>query len=315
MSSLIPRRGLLATAAASALLAACAGEAAAPGARTSLSPQQALQVGTQLSRELGSSIASLALGSGGGLALVASSAFAASSAFTRVASATAAAPCPAPDNMNDADHDGIPDNATFTFALPQCRTIVNGDTTDLTGSVRVSDPVFSPPPDLQAFGYRASIANLVVRLGSATADSSYTETRNGELALVAGTAGMAQEHAFDIVRVDHGGTSHLVTQWHATFVPATGTALVIGAPLPHGFFSAQGTTAWQRAEFARQFARQFAIATAQPLEFDPSCAATAPNRFRSGEVRAVVAGSGGQAFVRIVFANCAEPAITVQSGG
>ena len=304
MSTISLRRVLLAATGASAFAAACAKDASAPSATTGLTQQQAVQVGTQLAHEIGGAISSLGAGSTGSLALMASP------SLDRFGSALATTPCPSPDNTADADHDGVPDNATITFALPQCRTVLNGDTTEITGVVRLSDPVFSPPPDVKAFGYQATIANLVTRVGSAIRDSSFTETRNGALALVADSTGLAQAHAFDLVRVDAGGRSHLATTWQARFTPATGSALVLGAALPRGFFAAQGTTAWQRNDVAQQFA----IATARPLDVDPTCADTAPNKFRSGEVRAVVAGDARATFVRIVFANCAQPVITLQTG-
>ena len=305
MSTISLRRVLLAATGASAFAAACAKDASAPSATTGLTQQQAVQVGTQLAHEIGGAISSLGAGSTGSLALMASP------SLDRFGSALATTPCPSPDNTADADHDGIPDNATITFALPQCRTVLNGDTTEITGVVHLSDPVFSPPPDVKAFGYRATIANLVTRVAAANTDSSYTDTRSGAIALLAASTGIAQEHALDIVHVDKTGRSHLATTWHATFTPAPGASLVLGAALPHGFFAAQGTISWDRGDIARQFV----IATAQPLELDPSCADTAPNHFRSGEVRAVIAGDARATFVRIVFANCTEPVITLQTGG
>ena len=305
MPSITMRGALLATIGTSALVAGCHGDAAAPNNAAPLSAQQAVQVGTQLASELGRAITSLGAGAVGGFALVASP------SLERVASALAGTPCPTPDNVADADHDGIPDNATITFALPQCRTVVNGDTTEITGVVHLSDPVFSPPPDVRAFGYQATIANLVTRVRAANADSSFTDTRNGAMALVAGSTGMAQEHAVDVVRLDKDGRSHLASTWHATFTAAVGASFTIGGPLPHGLFAAQGTTAWERGDVSRQFA----IATTQPLEVDPTCADTSPNRIRAGEVRAVVAGAGSQAFVRIVFRDCLAPTITFQAGG
>jgi hypothetical protein len=291
--------GLGALASAAVLLGACSGDPAAPAAPT-LTTQQAAQVGTQVARDVGAALGALRLGGGNALALTAVAA-------DRAAAADVAAPCPAPSNTADADRDGIPDDATITFALPQCRTIVNGDTTEVTGTVRLADPVFSPPPDVQAFGYQAWLRDVVVRHVAAVADSSYTETRNGAIALMANAQGLVQAHALDVVRVDRAGTVHATTRWQATFAPATGSAFVIGGALPAGRFSVEGVSGWEKGANAQQFA----IATAVPLAYDPACAATQPNAFRSGEVRAVSAGAGGQAVVRIVFADCLAPTITL----
>lgn len=303
MSTMNSRRGLLAATCLTAILSACSQDAIGPGASTPLTQQQGMQVGARLSREIALSLNSLTLGGSGGVA----AASLRMSAHAALASADSGAPCPTPDNTTDSDHDGIPDNATMTFALPQCRHVTDGDTTEVTGVVHIADPVFSPPPDPQAFGYQATFVNLTVHFGAMDPDSSFTETRNGTDALLVSGQSLAQEHGFDIVHQDHNGTAHVVDLWHSTFSPAPGLALIVGSPLPHGFFAAQGQTSWQSGNAAQQFE----IATVRPLEYDPTCPANAVNPIRSGEVHAQVAGPGQQAFVRILFMDCEAPSVTV----
>jgi hypothetical protein len=265
-----------------------------------------MQVGGQLSREISASIGSITVRGASDLALR----YQPSLRISGAIAADVATPCPAPDNTKDSDHDGIPDSATVTFALPQCRTEADGDTTEVTGSVLLRDPVFSPPPDVQAFGYLAQFRNFTVRVAATNADSSYTQTRNGIDHVIATAAGTLQEHGFDITLVNHDGTAHITDEWHASFTPATGTTLTLGAALPRGFFTMAGATTWQRGAAGQQFT----IVTAQPLDVDPGCPATAATRFRSGEVRAALTGTGRQTVVRLVFADCGDPTITLLSG-
>ena len=302
MLRLTANRGGVAAASLAAILTACAHDAAAPGAASKITPQQAVAVGTRLSREIGTSLNALTLGGSGG--------FAAASLRTargvQRAAPAAGAPCPAIDNTTDSDHDGIPDNATLTFALPQCESVVNGDSTEVTGTVHLTDPVYSPPPSPAAFGYEASLSDLTVHFGAMDADSSFTDTRNGAELLLLGPQGLAQTHGFRIAHQDHGGLANVVDQWNATFTPAPGQALVPGVPLPPGFFAAQGHTSWARGDAVAQFE----IITAIPLAYDPTCPESAPNRIRSGEIHASFVGPGQQAYVRIVFADCAAPDVT-----
>jgi hypothetical protein len=49
--------------------------------------------------------------------------------------------CATVDDLTDADHDGAPDHATFTYALPACDfTGHRGGTLDVTGTIVLSDP-------------------------------------------------------------------------------------------------------------------------------------------------------------------------------
>ncbi len=304
MSMIKARSGGAAAVCLTAMLAACSHDTAGPGTTTPVTLAQAIQIGTQLSREMSLSLNALTLGGIGGFAAASLK----MSGHMAQASGGAGTPCPAPDNTADADHDGVPDNATLTFGLPQCRFIAAGDTTEVTGTVHITDPVFSPPPNPAAFGYQASFANLVVHFGAMHAESSFTDTRNGAEVLLVSGQGLAQEHGFDIMHQDRDGVAHVVDQWHATFTPATGSALVVGSPLPHGLFAAAGQTSWQRGNVGLAFQ----IATVRPLEYDPTCPESGANRIRSGEVHATIAGTGQLGFVRIVFAHCGATVVTVE---
>jgi hypothetical protein len=293
-------------------VAGCASDSTAPSSPT-LTDVEANRIGVHLAGELTASMS--IVGAGGNAAAIASTRGAPAriaAAFSRVSgrseSSTELTPaCPTLDNTIDTDGDGVPDDATATFALPQCRAIVANDTTEITGTVHVTDPVVSPPPNPQAFGFTAVLSNFTVRFGSADLSASFTETRNGGEGLVFAPAGLQQAHHMSIVRQDSGGTTLVTEQLQAAFAPAQGFALIPGHALPNGDFVASGASSWQHGSTGAEME----IATIVPLAYDASCAAGAPTPFRAGEVRARAVNPGAEAVVRIVFANCQAPTITL----
>jgi hypothetical protein len=287
-------------------LAACGRDSAAPAPAGSLTEQDAAAIGGRLSREIGASFAALSSGPRGGIA-----AAALRTAGPGTPANADVVGCPAVSDATDSDHDGVPDHAVLTFAQPACRSVENGDTILVSGVVELSDPVFSPPPDPAAFGYVASLTGLTVQRIAADSDSSFVETRNGAEALLIGPGGLTQSHAFAIQHRDARGAAAIVDQWHAAFWPAPGGVLVPGAPLPAGTFATQGETSWNDGVAGAQFQ----LATPVPLAYDPACPADGPNQFRAGEIDATMVDPAHHAFIRITFADCRPPVITLVSAG
>ena len=293
-------------------VAACASDSTAPSARP-LTEDDATRIGTQLSRDLSASMSVLAAGgNAGAVASTRGSAARVAVSFSRVAGEPGSGKdvgpsCPSLDNTIDSDHDGVPDDATATFALPQCRAITANDTTEITGTVHITDPVASPPPDPAAFGFTAALSNFTVRFGAVNPGASFTETRNGAEGLVFAPTGLQQAHHMSIVRQDSSGTTVVTEHLQAGFTPAQGSVLVPGQALPNGELVATGESSWQHGGAAAEME----IATAVPLAYDASCATGSPTPFRAGEVHARAASPDGQTIVRIVFANCQAPAITL----
>ena len=173
--------------------------------------------------------------------------------------------------------------------------------------MHITDPVASPPPDPAAFGFTAALSNLTIRFGAVNPGASFTETRNGTEGLVFAPTGLQQAHHMNIVRQDSSGTTVVTEHLQAAFAPAQGSLLVPGQALPNGELVATGESSWQHGGSAAEME----IATAVPLAYDASCATGSPTPFRAGEVHARAASPDGQAVVRIVFANCQAPAITL----
>lgn len=283
--------------------AACSHEPSSPSAANALTTQQALEIGGRMSRELGTSFRSLTLGPQGGMA----AALARSAGGTAPANADVVG-CPVINSAGDADGDGVPDHAVLTFTQPACRGVHDGDTIEVTGVVELSDPVFSPPPDPAAFGFDASLTNFTVHVIAAESDKSFVETRNGAEQLLFTPGGLSQTHGFSIAHSSPLGSAQIVDQWTMTFTPAQGSILVPGHPLPAGTYAAVGQSSWQND----QLAAQFQLVTEQPLAYDPTCPASGPNQFRSGEIHAARAtSSGAHAEIRIIFADCAAPTIVL----
>lgn len=295
-----------------AAIAGCASDSTAPST-AALTAADANLIGAHLARELTASMSVVA--AGGNAAAIASmrgTPARVAAAFSRTSGASESSSdiipaCPSLDNTIDSDGDGVPDDATATFALPQCRAIIASDTTEITGTVHITDPVASPPPNPAAFGFTAALSDFTVRFGAADPRASFTETRNGGEALVFAPAGLQQAHHMSIVRQDSGGTTLVNEHLQAAFAPAQGSVLTPGQALPNGEFIATGASSWQHGSTAAEME----IATTVPLAYDASCAAGSPTPFRSGEVHARAVNSGAQALVRIVFANCQAPTIVL----
>jgi hypothetical protein len=282
--------------------AGCSRDAAAPVHTAAPSNAQMQEFGRRFAAGLGASLSSV-MPSG----MVNRSAVGAGAApGASLSDQSPGSPCPAVSNPTDSDHDGVPDDAVLSFTLPACRFVTGTDTVEITGTVRLQDPVNSPPPNMTAFGYVATFDHLRMHAGHANPDSDVTDTRSGTEAMMMNPQGLNQGHEFTISHEDAQGVAAIQDGWNAGFAPDPGATVVPGQPLPSGVFVINGMSSFARG--GNGF--QFIVGTAAPLRYDPSCPDSSPNRFRSGELRAHMASPQQQAFVRIVFADCKDPTIT-----
>lgn len=298
----LERRLALAVGCAAMTVAGCSREAAGPAHTNGPTNAQMLEFGNRFAAEFGASLRTV---SPTGLVRGTMAAWGG-----RVTASILDSPpdstCPRVSNQTDSDHDGVPDDAVLLYTLPACHFVTGGDTVEITGIVHIQDPVSSPAPNMSAFGFVVTFDHLRMHSGRANPDSSVTDTRTGNEVLMMTPQRLNQGHAFTIAHEDHQGVVAIEDDWNAAFSPDSGTSFAPGQPLPPGAFAIGG-----RSSFARgSDAFQFAIGTAVPLRYDPSCPDSAPNRFRSGELRASVAGSGQHGAVRIVFADCKDPTVT-----
>ena len=206
-------------------------------------------------------------------------------------------PCVTPTSSVDADGDGVPDDASYTFTAPPCRyTGVRGFTLDVVGQLRIVDPA----PETAGFGANLTLTGLRFSLSGDDPDKNYSVTRNGTIALTGTTAGLELATDLQLVRTFTGlpdaAAEHV---WIVGFDPES--TLQINQPLPSGSVTVSGNVGWTRG--SESF--DLTITTTSPLHYSASCAATG-QRFDDGELR--VSGTFGETpgYVRIVWRECGE---------
>ena len=216
--------------------------------------------------------------------------------------------CPTAHNTADADADGVPDDATLVFELPHCRFTLAGDTIEVTGRVRIMDPVASPPPSPAAFGVVMAFDALSHRVTSARF-GTVRETRSGREAMMVDASRFTAGRDMVVEHRDDNGTATVHERWNTTFTPLEDTHLRPGHELPAGHLTLAGQSHWASGEMAAVFE----LGTVVPLSYDPACPVSAPNRFRSGEIRVHHASPDQEVVASLVFSNCEEPRVTVHS--
>jgi hypothetical protein len=213
------------------------------------------------------------------------------------------AECAALSDTTDSDADGVPNDLTISFSSPACTTMTDSATVILSGSVRVSDPGQDP-------GFDIAYSNVRLRVVAATS-TDFAEARlNGTQGIGATTTSATlNENLTLAIVLRHGAQTANITMqdsWNATFQAAQGQTYDVNAPLPDGTLSLTGNTNW--AFNARNFA--FGLSTTSPLVYDAQCGLEPP--FTAGELRALVVGNRGGAFVRVVFPGCGvQPIVTL----
>jgi len=207
----------------------------------------------------------------------------------------------------DSDDDPIPNTVTVTFTLPDCHFVDElGGTTDLTGSVVVSDPTVNTA----GLSYRLALRSLRILLTDPD-EGSLTFSRNGTGSVDHTAQELLQEQTFTTTVAAFGQSASFTTDWTALFRAATGSAIVVNGPLPDGTFAPSGSMSLTQG--GERFA--FTVETAETLVYSADCAEDlfGDNPFTDGTLRANITGAQGNAHVLIEFgANgaCLEPRIT-----
>lgn len=204
-------------------------------------------------------------------------------------------PCVTPSSATDADGDGVPDDASYTFTAPPCRyEDVRGFRLDVVGQLRIVDPA----PETAGFGANLTLTGLRFGLSADDADKNYSVVRNGTMALTGGPAGLELATDLQVVRTFTGLPDAAVENaWTVGFDPEN--TLQINQPLPSGSVTVAGTVGWTRG--GESF--DLTITTVTPLHYDASCTRVG-QRFDAGELR--VAGTFGDTpgSVRITWDDC-----------
>jgi len=210
--------------------------------------------------------------------------------------------CAVVGDTTDTDADGVPDDLTVVFPADSCTVAGDSATVTLSGSVRITDPG-------TAAGFGITYSNLQLHIASKNGDSltfGFDGTR--DVNATPASAGLSENVTLTIAArastVTH--TVSLAQNWSVGFTPAAGQSIDLEAALPDGALALTGSTTF--VADAQSFA--FAVRTQVPLEHAATCAT--PPTFTAGELRAVVSGNQGGAFVRIQFVGCGvDPIVTL----
>ena len=203
--------------------------------------------------------------------------------------------CATVDNTTDTDADGVPDDATFTFALPACSfTGFRGGTLELTGTINISDPT----PNDADFNSLATLLDFQFKLTSPLPVRTFTATRNGTRALSGDAAGVSLSNNITLVRsAPNRADATISNNFVLSFTPAAGEVLALGQPLPNGTFTESGTFTWSRGSLTRTFT----VTTVNALVWDASC--TTDRKIVAGEIHATLADGG---YIKTVWTGCGE---------
>lgn len=214
------------------------------------------------------------------------------------------ATCASFTDTTDTDADGVPDDLVVRFDQPGCIEVGDSITATLSGSFRITDPGVDP-------GFNIAYSTVRLRLDHVSGDylAFGIDGTHGASATTA-NASANQNMTFSIGARSGTQTANLSLSqnWTAGFAAAAGSEVVVREPLPSGAITVAGSSTWtaNRTSFA------FAMSTTEPLQHDATC--LQEPTLSSGEVRALVSGNQGGAFVRVQFTGCGEEPIVTLVG-
>ncbi len=209
----------------------------------------------------------------------------------------AIANCPGVSSIADADADGVPDDATYTYTNPPCTTSgFLGGTIGVTGTVRVQDS-----SQANSGRFTVTLNNLTWAFTDTAGVLSYTAVRKGKRSR-SGTDSAVTLVVTDTVQRTRPQITAIATiskelTW--TFVADTPGDIVTNQPLPKGTVTVGGTWHWRRSTEDWSLT----VATVTPLVYDPTCTTTA-QRFTAGRVTLTGTIAGTPGTLRIDWSQC-----------
>ena len=194
--------------------------------------------------------------------------------------------CPMPSSLTDSDHDGVPDNTTWTFTAFNCtQTDIEGNRSVVTGSVMVSDPGLTA-------GYNLSLDHLTGAYYQSGAATPLLElVMNGDWALRGTSDVLTLDQKYDFALTVQSEQVTLTNDLGVSFAAANGAAIAWGAPLPDGTIDING--AWRVASSRETHALD--LTTIAPLVYDDAC---------GGIVAGVLDAQGTGGRVRVTWTAC-----------
>lgn len=282
-------------------LSACSGS----DEGATLNDSSAQQVGGALAAQVGSMPAAftatdLSSGSIGGGFFGAQAMGIARWAAGSVRGFTPPAPCPTADDLTDADGDGVPDDATFTFDQTACTN----------GAFYVSGTIHIVDPSPTAVGYGSTFGNFLVHQTGQGTDFAQIKLNGTHGVLGTPTSVVLAENLTTAVDASDNGqtlSGSLANNWSIQFDAAQGQTIVMNDSLPDGDFTLQGNFVYDVN--GQRF--NMSVRTETPLTFDSTCA-NQVHPFTGGEIRAHLGGPNGQVYIKITYTACGvEPTVVL----
>ncbi len=281
------------------VLVGCAPDRPAAPAGGPMSDAEAQLVGREVAGEVGDLTATFTVG--GFLLPGFPSAGIAPSAAADPRPTLTTCPTVTPFPPPDADGDHVPDDATLSFTLPDCRFTRDGRTLEITGTVHITDP------STTAFGLRAGFTDFQHKVTDA-GGRFFLSRLNGVRQALRSPAGFS---LIDSTTADRESSEHgaarLVKAWVVSFVTDPGQTVDQLRGLPSGDLTVNGSMSWTHDTVTQSFA----VSTVTPLHHDAAC--TTPPSFTAGELLVTRTGPRGTVTIHIVFTGCGqEPTVTVE---
>ncbi|MGH7627198.1 MAG: hypothetical protein ACREOJ_18010 [Gemmatimonadaceae bacterium] len=225
--------------------------------------------------------------------------------LARVLGTAAPSSCPtfSPASPADGDHDGVPDQATLTFALPDCQaTDPSGDILKITGTIALSDPA----PSDSSVASNGTATDFTIDFASSQGVELLNTSRGGVWATTPAGTGLSQNYQMhSTVSVSGVPALDITTGWTSVFTPQAGSTVFMGAELPLGSLSVTGPITVNDGLDAFTMTME----TTVPLQYDAQGCASKTTSFTGGEAHAALSG-GTSGYVKVVWANCDLPTYT-----
>lgn len=201
--------------------------------------------------------------------------------------------CLAVSSLDDADTDGVPDDADFVYSATGCSFSIGNGTGTTSGTVHVSDLG-------NAFGFQSTLTNVatIYTLDGGASVENLAVTGQRQVTGSPTEVTLTQNVQFTL-SITTRATATGTETWQAVFTPVQGSevAFGLGMQLPDGgvvvtgplTFTQNGTTA------------TLSLSTPTPIRWNSTCGSPFPT---SGEVHAQVVSGGPNGYVKVVWSSC-----------
>jgi hypothetical protein len=208
-----------------------------------------------------------------------------------------------PDPVTDADKDGVPDTATYTYdcsRLGKDGAVVSSR----KGTVEVSDP--SSDAGVWGFDSKVNLVSTSIKKGGSR---TITETRTGERHPRKTADKITPDETLNVNRSVTGETDAVTSKtWKLEFSATTPGSIEMGKPLPAGSISAQGSHSVTKDDKIRAYT----LETTALLQYDPSC--DDDLKIVAGTVKATVTKDTGTGTLEVTFGACGTEPVVVKTG-